>query len=135
MKNKVSWCCASCVRGLKCMLMWLRVNEHCSFCSREGRTHLRKPKIGLSEACFSTCQVGAFCVFGTRHTGIPFIFWPFLPKNRKIARFRGWCNTTPASGLFSRVPGIPVLKTSSSLLLDPVGNYCLRLSLSRRPWL
>jgi len=23
----------------------------------------------------------------------------------KIGRFRGWCNTTPSSGLFSGVPG------------------------------
>jgi len=39
--------------------------------------------------CFSTCQVGAFCVFWAGDTETPFIFWPFLPKNRKIRRIRG----------------------------------------------
>jgi len=75
----------------------------------EGResaeTHLETTENGLSEAVFSTCQVGAFCVFRDRDTGIPFIFWTFLAKNRKIGRFRGWCNTTSSSGCFSdRVP-------------------------------
>jgi len=38
---------------------------------------------------FSTCQVGAFCVFWPGYTETPFIFCPFFVFFRKIARFRG----------------------------------------------
>jgi len=46
-------------------------------------------KKGLPKSGLGDRQVGAFSVFGVRHTGIPFIFWPFFAFFRKIDRFRG----------------------------------------------
>jgi len=59
-------------------------------------------------------QVGAFSVFGARHTGIPFIFSLKTLFFRKMSRFRGWCNTTP------RIWGIPEVWVAWSSL-----RYCL----------
>jgi len=58
-------------------------------------TKKQPPKSGLGDR-----QVGAFSVFWPRDTGIPFIFRPFLLFFHKIARLRGWCNTTRVAGGF-----------------------------------
>jgi len=73
-------------------------------------------------AWFSTCQVGAFCVFRPGYTETPFIFWRFWPKIRKIRRFRGWCNTTSVCLAFYRLgPGIVVLPTSGGVWIHGLG--------------
>jgi len=54
-----------------------------------------KPKKRVPKSGFGDRQVGAFSVFGARHTGGPFIFWQKTRFFRKSEQFRGWCNTTP----------------------------------------
>jgi len=49
-------------------------------------------------------QVGAFSIFGARHTGIPFIFWRKTLFFHKIDGFRGWCNTGPGPILYFIFP-------------------------------
>jgi len=54
-----------------------------------GQNHVQKSGFGGR-------QVGAFSVFRSGDTGIPFIFWQKTLFFHKIARLRGWCNITPS---------------------------------------
>jgi len=49
----------------------------------------KQPQNGVPKTGFGGRQVGAFSIFRSGDTGIPFIFWPFSSFFRKSAQFRG----------------------------------------------
>jgi len=99
--------------SLTCLMMWMSESGNKTRNNKVGwvlwvhgdsgwglggpKIHDFRPQNRGPKLCFRGRQVGAFSDFWARHTGTPFIIWPFFVFFRKIDRFRGWCNITPKS--------------------------------------